>query len=102
MSRYHTFYEALIAFFVTIRLSAFVKLGFSQRNEAELLRQFREDKSQEAGMKHVLSTIRKCQSVCRQMDERCGINVPCQPWYWPPQISQDEPDSGEEKEVGLP
>jgi len=49
-------------------------------------------------LKHLLSTVRKCQNVCRQMDEKCGI-VPPETWYWPPKPPQDDQEEDEE-EVG--
>ena len=49
----------------------------------------------------MLSTVRKCQTVCRQMDVKCGI-VPREIWYWPPQKPKENLESdedGDEDEV---
>lgn len=73
------------------------RLAAYKRNEAQLLQQFRKNKSQEAEMKHMLSTVRKCQNVCRQMDEKCGI-VPREIWYWPPQKPQENLESDEDED----
>ncbi|KAL5269762.1 hypothetical protein ACHWQZ_G003286 [Mnemiopsis leidyi] len=77
------------------------RLDAYKRNETELLKQFRESKSQQAGLKHLLSTVRKCQNVCRQMDEKCGI-VPPETWYWPPKPPQDDQEEDEEEEEDEP
>ena len=64
---------------------------FLQRNEAMLLRQYRLSKSSEAVARQTMCTVRKCQVVCRQMDDRLGI-LPPEPWFWPkpPNLSEED------------
>lgn len=67
------------------------RLESYKRNEAVLLRQYRLNKSNEAVARQALSSVRKCQVICRQMDEQLDI-VPSETWFWPNVLDEDDED----------
>ena len=72
------------------------KLKVFRENETQMLRSFRDSKKQEALSKRLRGWVRKCQSICQQMDERSGRTPPYY-WYWKV-IQPDSANSDEEAE----
>lgn len=65
-----------------------------------MLRQFRDSKKQEAKLRKFVGLVRKCQKVCRQMDEKDSLQPP-EVWYWPLERKLLEQDEQEQDDVSI-